>query len=41
MEDNRGLNKENWYLTDVGRKRVMNEYHLISQFLKQNSPEIL
>jgi len=41
MEDNRGLNKENWHLTDVGRKRVMNEYHMISQFLKQNSPEIL
>ncbi len=36
LEDNRGLNQENWYLTDSGRKRVLNEYHMISQFFKQN-----
>ena len=41
MEDNRGLNKENWYLTDSGTKRVLNEYHMISQFLKQNSRDIM
>ncbi|MFB6466779.1 hypothetical protein ACE38V_08115 [Cytobacillus sp. Hz8] len=40
LEDNRGLNKENWYLSDGGRKRVINEYHMISQFLNKNSQEI-
>ncbi|MEE6450217.1 hypothetical protein RAH41_06535 [Gottfriedia acidiceleris] len=37
LEDNRSINKETWYLTDGGRKRVLNEYHKISQFIKQNS----
>ncbi|MEH6939915.1 hypothetical protein V7056_19020 [Bacillus sp. JJ664] len=37
LEDNRGLNRDNWHLTDIGRKRVLNEYHMISHFLKQNN----
>lgn len=41
LEDNRGINQENWYLTDAGRKRVLNEYHMISKFFKQNSQLIL
>ncbi|WP_243522111.1 hypothetical protein [Bacillus pseudomycoides] len=36
LQDNRNLTKDTWYLTDTGKKRVLNEYHMISQFLKQN-----
>ncbi|YCA12909.1 hypothetical protein M1D60_09395 [Bacillus sp. AK128] len=40
LEDNRGLNKETWYLSEDGRKRVINEYQMISQFLNKNSQDI-
>ncbi|KEK22769.1 ElyC/SanA/YdcF family protein [Bacillus gaemokensis] len=36
LQDHRNLTKDTWHLTDIGRKRVWNEYHMISQFLKQN-----
>ncbi|PEA83052.1 hypothetical protein [Bacillus pseudomycoides] len=36
LQDHRNLTKDTWYLTDTGKKRVLNEYHMISQFLKQN-----
>ncbi|MDZ5610165.1 hypothetical protein U2I54_24800 [Bacillus pseudomycoides] len=36
LQDNRNLTKDTWHLTDIGRKRVWNEYHMISRFLQQN-----
>jgi hypothetical protein len=41
LEDNRRLNKDTWYLSDGGKKRVINEYHMISHFLNKTSQEIL
>ena len=36
LQDHRNLTKDTWHLTDTGKKRVLNEYYMISQFLKQN-----
>lgn len=38
LQDNRNLTKDTWHLTDIGRRRVWNEYHMISKFLKENCP---
>ncbi|WP_459502918.1 hypothetical protein [Bacillus sp. C1] len=36
LQDNRNITKNTWYLTEIGRKRVWNEYHMISQFLNEH-----
>ncbi|PEO49454.1 hypothetical protein [Bacillus pseudomycoides] len=38
LQDNRNLTKDTWHLTDIGRRRVWNEYHMISKILKENCP---
>ncbi len=35
LVDKRGLNKENWHETELGKKRVMNEFQMIAQFLSK------
>lgn len=37
LQDHRNITKDTWHLTDTGKKRVLNEYHMISQFLKENA----
>lgn len=37
LEDHRGINKDCWHLSEGGRKRVINEFHKISQFLEKNN----
>ncbi|MCI0764929.1 hypothetical protein [Bacillus sp. TL12] len=38
LQDYRNFTKDTWYLTDAGKKRVLNEYHIISQFLHEVLP---
>ncbi|MEY8348105.1 hypothetical protein AALF16_07260 [Bacillus cereus] len=37
LHDHRNITKDTWHLTDTGKKRVLNEFYTISQFLKQNA----
>ncbi|WP_410982788.1 hypothetical protein [Bacillus cereus] len=38
LQDHRNFTKDTWYLTDSGKKRVLNEYHMISRFLHEVLP---
>jgi hypothetical protein len=41
IEDKRGINKESWFLSDVGTNRVLNEMKMINEFLQKNNKELL
>jgi hypothetical protein len=41
LEDKRGINKESWFLSDVGINRVLHEMKMINEFLQNNNKELL